>query len=330
MSFGQNLQFLRKTRNAMTQEELAERLKVSRQTVSKWELDTSYPEMDTVLELCQLFSCSMDELVRGDMAVSRENFVYRKTNEKLDSSLGKRIKMYRTRKDISLEDMAAQLNVTPEVAAGWEEGKDAPYTAMIDSICSVLGITEDALFGRIRAVYKDQNNYYVNYYSSGDWISEPLMIEFGNALIPTVCDGLESHWIDEARYSLLRRKGYLMPVVRVRDNMELEENGYQILIYGCVVKSGTIESIEIDSYKMIFGDAVSLCEENYADIINKSLVKALLDKLKEKYPVEIDGIIPERISYLQVLRYLQEKIREGREINDLIHLLEELEDKYSC
>ena len=37
MSFGQNIQFLRKMRNKMTQEELAEKLGVSRQTVSKWE-----------------------------------------------------------------------------------------------------------------------------------------------------------------------------------------------------------------------------------------------------------------------------------------------------
>lgn len=39
MSFGQNLQFLRKMNHQMTQEELAEKLNVSRQTISKWELD---------------------------------------------------------------------------------------------------------------------------------------------------------------------------------------------------------------------------------------------------------------------------------------------------
>ena len=74
MSFGQNLQFLRKMRNKMTQEELAEKLAVSRQTVSKWELDTAYPEINNLVELCNLFSCSMDELVREDMNVSDEAY----------------------------------------------------------------------------------------------------------------------------------------------------------------------------------------------------------------------------------------------------------------
>ena len=74
MSFGQNLQFLRKMRNKMTQEELADRMGVSRQTVSKWELDTAYPEMGKVLELCQLFSCSMDQLIREDMNVIEEAY----------------------------------------------------------------------------------------------------------------------------------------------------------------------------------------------------------------------------------------------------------------
>lgn len=68
MSLGQNLQFLRKL-SRMTQETLAEKLDVSRQTVSKWELDAAYPEMEKVLELCSLFNCSMDQLVREEMNV---------------------------------------------------------------------------------------------------------------------------------------------------------------------------------------------------------------------------------------------------------------------
>ena len=66
MSFGENLQFLRK-KNNITQEQLAEKLGVSRQSVSKWESDGSYPEMDKLLQLCEMFSCNMDSLMRGSV-----------------------------------------------------------------------------------------------------------------------------------------------------------------------------------------------------------------------------------------------------------------------
>lgn len=65
MSFGENLQFYRKKEN-ITQEQLAERLGVSRQTISKWEADSSYPEMEKIIQLCDMFGCTMDVLLRGE------------------------------------------------------------------------------------------------------------------------------------------------------------------------------------------------------------------------------------------------------------------------
>ena len=56
MRFGKNLQFLRHLRGNMTQEDLAEKMNISRQTVSKWELDATLPEMEKALELCKLLN----------------------------------------------------------------------------------------------------------------------------------------------------------------------------------------------------------------------------------------------------------------------------------
>ena len=75
MSLGKNLQFLRKLYNKMTQEDLADKMQVSRQTVSKWELDTVYPEVDKLLELCNLFSVSLDNLLREDMTAYDEAYL---------------------------------------------------------------------------------------------------------------------------------------------------------------------------------------------------------------------------------------------------------------
>lgn len=67
MSLGENLQFLRK-KNDITQEQLAEKLEVSRQSVSKWESDTTYPEMDKLLQICQMFHCSVDDMLQKDIS----------------------------------------------------------------------------------------------------------------------------------------------------------------------------------------------------------------------------------------------------------------------
>jgi DNA-binding XRE family transcriptional regulator len=66
MSFRDNLQHLRAT-HAMTQEQLAMMVGVSRQSVTKWEAERAYPEMDKLLKLCQIFDCTLDDLVTGDL-----------------------------------------------------------------------------------------------------------------------------------------------------------------------------------------------------------------------------------------------------------------------
>ena len=66
MSFRDNLQYLR-TQRGMTQEQLAMLLGVSRQSISKWESEKAYPEMDKLLTICDLFGCTLDDLVLGDV-----------------------------------------------------------------------------------------------------------------------------------------------------------------------------------------------------------------------------------------------------------------------
>lgn len=65
MSFGENVGYYRKELK-ITQEELADRLFVSRQTVSRWETDSTFPDVEMLVRLCDLFGCDMDTLVRGD------------------------------------------------------------------------------------------------------------------------------------------------------------------------------------------------------------------------------------------------------------------------
>ena len=71
MKFGENLQKLRKEKG-ISQEQLAEQLGVTRQSVSKWESGASYPEMDKIVALCNIFHCDMNVLINKDITEERE------------------------------------------------------------------------------------------------------------------------------------------------------------------------------------------------------------------------------------------------------------------
>ena len=73
MSFQENLIRARKARG-MTQEELATRLSISRQAVSKWETGTADPSTSNLLALAKLFGVSAEELLRQvDRTDAEEN-----------------------------------------------------------------------------------------------------------------------------------------------------------------------------------------------------------------------------------------------------------------
>lgn len=66
MTLGEKISKLRKEYN-YTQEQLSELLGISRQSVSKWESDTAYPETDKLIKIGQLFDCSMDYLLNEEI-----------------------------------------------------------------------------------------------------------------------------------------------------------------------------------------------------------------------------------------------------------------------
>lgn len=72
MKLSENLKRIRKENN-LSQEQLAEKLGVSRQAVSKWESGQSYPEMDKVIQICKTFNFNMDELMNENVKEVREN-----------------------------------------------------------------------------------------------------------------------------------------------------------------------------------------------------------------------------------------------------------------
>ena len=71
MELGKRLKECR-MKSEMTQEELADRLYVSRQTISSWENDKSYPDIHSLLMISDLFGVSLDILIKGDIEIMQE------------------------------------------------------------------------------------------------------------------------------------------------------------------------------------------------------------------------------------------------------------------
>ena len=65
MEIGKKLKAARQS-SGLTQEQVAERLYVSRQTISNWENEKSYPDIVSVVRLSDLYSISLDDLLKGD------------------------------------------------------------------------------------------------------------------------------------------------------------------------------------------------------------------------------------------------------------------------
>ncbi|WP_317335564.1 helix-turn-helix transcriptional regulator [Streptococcus orisratti] len=68
MNVGQKLQMAR-NKQELTQEQIAQQLQVSRQTISNWENNKSYPDIVSLITLSELYQISLDQLLKGDKAM---------------------------------------------------------------------------------------------------------------------------------------------------------------------------------------------------------------------------------------------------------------------
>ena len=242
--------------------------------------------------------------------------------------IGDTISKMRQNKNMTQEEFASRLGVTPQAVSRWERGSSLPDLSLIKGICQVLSISANALL-EIENDNKviENNDASMEKEIRSNLFAEPLMLEFGSALIPCVSAGLETDYLNQCRKELVKETGILIPVLRLRDSIALEEDEVQILSYDKVLWTGKVHSGE-NAYQTMIRQVKTVCKENYGTIMNKQCVKLLIDCLKEDYPGVINGLVPEKISYLQVKKKLQEALKNTGNIRDLIHILEELETTY--
>lgn len=81
MEIGMKLNQLRKL-SGMTQEQFAEKLNVSRQTISKWETGSTSPDLESIVRVCKIFHVSLDDLLmEGDVMEEETNAAGKKDEQ---------------------------------------------------------------------------------------------------------------------------------------------------------------------------------------------------------------------------------------------------------
>ena len=93
MSLGERLYELRK-KKGFSQEEVAEKLNVTRQSVSKWETDESKPDFDKIVPICELFEITSNELLTGEVQEIEPEVIVKDNKKKKAITISASILLY--------------------------------------------------------------------------------------------------------------------------------------------------------------------------------------------------------------------------------------------
>ena len=77
MNIGEKLK-LRRKKAGFTQEQVAEKMHITRQTLSNWEVGKNYPDIDSIITLSQIYNLSLDELLLGKIHFKGESVMTKK------------------------------------------------------------------------------------------------------------------------------------------------------------------------------------------------------------------------------------------------------------
>ena len=125
MKFNEKLIELRK-KQGLSQEELGYKLNVTRQTVSKWELGQTTPEMDKLVELSKLFNISIDELINGPIIQNNSNLLNEEQSRPIKEKKGSREKIIKVILVVSLIVVLILIAIksTTIISEKWKERQE--------------------------------------------------------------------------------------------------------------------------------------------------------------------------------------------------------------
>lgn len=240
--------------------------------------------------------------------------------------IGSRLSVYRQNRNMTQEELAGRIGVTPQALSKWERGLSLPDISMLADISRILGISTDYLLGveAQEANGSDAREAGPMLLEIGNFLRsslEPLELVFGKSLIELFADNRFVDRVVELRKNL-SREGIWMPILRLRDELRLEDQEFMVLAYQNVLYSECVEKVDENTLEHMLGKLGEVVRGKYHEILNPDIIKVLVDNLKIGFPALIEGVVPERISYGLLTEVARKILSQGDSILFLPKMIE--------
>ena len=163
-----------------------------------------------------------------------------------ERNFSSRLSMFRQNKNMTQEELAGRMGVTPQALSKWERGHSLPDILLLKELCRILEISADDLLGIENLKITENGNGLAQeeIWHKLQNCLEPLECIFGKDLVPAFLDGTYQEKIVEARKKLAG-EGILMPLVRIRDDEGIAYREYENISYNPVGRNYSKKSFRI-------------------------------------------------------------------------------------
>lgn len=226
--------------------------------------------------------------------------------------IGKRIAECRRERKLTQEELANRVGVTAQALSQYERGLRYPDIGILRSLCQALSAGADYLLGledKKITEFDDpqiQNEIWWNLRHSLD----PLAIEFGEDIVAAYVDNKFVKTAYDLRLRL-STEGILMPIVKLRDWTKLQPREYIITAYDNILYHEIIADEQPISAEYMFEKLEAVVRNHYGEILNVDFIKDLTDNLRINHSALIDGIVPDKVPYGQILSVCRALLDRG-------------------
>ena len=240
---------------------------------------------------------------------------------------GKKISNLRQNANLTQEELALRMGVTPQAISKWERGQSLPDISILGDLCRLLNVSSDLLLGLEYKNFTENNDV-----ETQDVILQNLRtsldataIIFGEDLVQVF---INSPYVElmAAERMQMSKDGFLLPTVRIQDDLQLRPREFVVTIYDKVVYNEQIEVIDDTTLEYMIHTFGQVVRKNYGMLLSRDILKKLTDNLKMSYPALIEGVIPEKISYYLLQEVLKIFLSRGNYPKYLPRVIESLEN----